>query len=47
MMLEPPAVFHKFIQPHWLIAVFLVAPLLSLAGVNLAVMVSSRVSDPG
>ncbi len=33
-------------NPLWLIAIFVVGPLLSLAAVSLAVMISSRTSDP-
>ncbi|MFO8035048.1 MAG: ABC transporter permease subunit [Anaerolineales bacterium] len=36
----------KLFGPLWLLAVFLVGPLLALAGVSIAVMISSRVNDP-
>lgn len=34
------------LNPLWLIAIFVVGPLLALASVNVAVMVSSRANDP-
>lgn len=36
----------KFFDPMWLLAIFLVGPLLALGGVSIAVMVSSRTTDP-
>ena len=36
----------KLFDPLWLLAIFLVGPLLSLLGVSIAVMISSRVNDP-
>ncbi|MEW6567330.1 MAG: ABC transporter permease subunit [Chloroflexota bacterium] len=41
-----PAVLARLIDPIWLTAVFVVGPLLAIAAVSLAVMISSRVSDP-
>ncbi|MDX1435718.1 MAG: ABC transporter permease subunit [Anaerolineales bacterium] len=41
-----PAVVGALLSPIWLVAVFLIGGLLSVAAVSLAVMVSSRVSDP-
>lgn len=41
-----PAVAARVQDPMWLLAVFVVGPLLSLAGVSVAVMVSSRTSEP-
>lgn len=41
-----PAVALQLLSPLWLIGIFVVGPLLSLAGVSLAVMISSRVNDP-
>ncbi len=41
-----PAVMAQLLSPHWLFAILLLAPLLSLAGVSAAVMISSRVNDP-
>ncbi len=40
------AVFSYMIQPLWLIAIVIVAPLLALMAVSFGLMVSSRVSDP-
>jgi len=41
-----PAVFSRLTDPLWLTAVLVVGPLLALAAVSVAVMVSSRSSDP-
>ncbi len=40
------AVFALAMGPMWLVAIFLVAPLMSLMAVSAAVLVSSRVTDP-
>ncbi|MCB9422569.1 MAG: ABC transporter permease subunit [Ardenticatenaceae bacterium] len=39
-------IFGYLIAPMWLIAIFIVSPLLTLMAVSAAIMVSSRVSDP-
>jgi ABC-2 type transport system permease protein len=39
-------VFAAALAPLWLIAIFIVGPLLTLLAVSIAIMVSSRVSDP-
>ncbi len=41
-----PTVALRLFSPLWLIGIFVVGPLLSLTGVSLAVMISSRVNDP-
>lgn len=41
-----PAVVQKSFSPLWIMAIFVIGPLLALAGVSLAVMISSRVNDP-
>lgn len=41
-----PAVTAKLFDALWLIAIFVVGPLLAIAGVSIAVMISSRVNDP-
>ena len=41
-----PGVMDRLLDPFWLIAVFIVGPLLALTGVSVAVMVSSRATDP-
>ncbi len=46
LMVSNTAVVSKLFDPLWLIAIFLVGPLLSLMGVSIAVMISSRVNDP-
>jgi len=44
--LAPPVVFAEFFKPHWLLAILVVAPLLTILSTCVAVMVSSRTSDP-
>jgi ABC-2 type transport system permease protein len=39
-------VFAFFIDPMWLIAMFVLAPLLTIMAVNVGIIVSSRTSDP-
>ncbi|MCJ7735628.1 MAG: ABC transporter permease subunit [Anaerolineales bacterium] len=46
IMVSNPGVVSKLFDPLWMIAIFLVGPLLSLMGVSIAVMISSRVNDP-
>lgn len=46
LMATSPAVLGQLLSPHWLFAILVLAPLLSLAGVSAAVMISSRVNDP-
>ena len=41
-----PEVVRQIISPLWLLGIFVVGPLLSIAGVSMAVMISSRVNDP-
>lgn len=41
-----PAVALRLLSPLWLLGIFVVGPLLSLTGVNVAIMISSRVNDP-
>jgi ABC-2 type transport system permease protein len=45
-LLAGPAVVSGLLAPLWLLAVLVVGPLLSLFSVGIAIMVSSRVSDP-
>jgi len=42
----PPQVISKLFSPLWLMSIFVVGPLLSIASVSLAVMISSRANDP-
>ena len=41
-----PDLVRRLLDPLWLLAVFVVGPLLSVAAVSAAVMVSSRANDP-
>ena len=45
-LLTTPVVFGQFFAVHWLIAIFIVAPLLTLFAGCVAVIISSRVTDP-
>ncbi|MBP8950197.1 MAG: ABC transporter permease subunit [Candidatus Promineofilum sp.] len=45
-LLAPPLVFAEFFAVHWLLAILIVAPLLTVLASCVAVIVSSRVSDP-
>jgi len=40
------AIFSRMLQPHWAAAIFIVGPLLTILSVSVAIMVSSRTSDP-
>jgi ABC-2 type transport system permease protein len=46
LMVNNPNVVSKLFDPLWMIAIFVLGPLLSIMGVSIAVMVSSRVNDP-
>jgi ABC-2 type transport system permease protein len=39
-------VFEVFVNPMWLVAMFILGPLLTVAAVNFGIIVSSRTSDP-
>jgi len=41
-----PGLLAKLADPMWLIAIFVVGPLLAVASVSFAVMISSRVNEP-
>ncbi len=41
-----PAVLGRLTDPLWLLAIFIVGPLLAVMAVSIAVMISSRVNDP-
>ena len=45
-LLTSPNVSARLVEPLWLIAVFFVGPLLAILSVCIAIMVSSRVTDP-
>lgn len=44
--LVSPGAFAYLLDPLWLLAIFLVGPLLTLLAVTIAMMISSRVTDP-
>jgi ABC-2 type transport system permease protein len=41
-----PAVFAGLLSPVWLLAIFVAGPLMAVLAVNVAIIISSRVSDP-
>ncbi|MEP7356735.1 MAG: ABC transporter permease subunit, partial [Anaerolineales bacterium] len=41
-----PSVARQLFSPVWLLAVFVIGPLIGVLAVNFAIMVSSRVNDP-
>ena len=45
-IMTSPAVFDHILDPLWLVAVFVVGPLLTILAVCTAIIVSSRVTDP-
>ncbi|MEA2008311.1 MAG: ABC transporter permease subunit [Chloroflexota bacterium] len=46
LIVGTPAVVQRLADPLWLTAIFVVGPLLAIAGVSIAVMISSRVNEP-
>ncbi|HOU11740.1 MAG TPA: ABC transporter permease subunit [Anaerolineae bacterium] len=46
IMVQSPELLRRILDPMWITAITLVGPLLALAGINVTLMVSSRVSDP-
>lgn len=44
--LVSPGAFTFLLDPLWILAIFVVGPLLTLLAVTIAIMISSRVSDP-
>ncbi len=46
MLVQSPELLRRILDPMWITAVVFVGPLLGLAGINVTLMVSSRVSDP-
>lgn len=40
------AVFQRVLDPTWLAAIIIIGPMLSFLAVNIAIMISSRVTDP-
>lgn len=45
-LMVPAHIFAYLVEPMWLLAILVVSPLLTLLAVAMALMVSSRVSDP-
>jgi ABC-2 type transport system permease protein len=43
---QGPGVMDRILDPLWLLATFVVGPLISIASVSVAIMVSSRANDP-
>jgi ABC-2 type transport system permease protein len=45
-LLVNETIFSRMFQPHWVVAILIVGPLLTILSVSVAIMVSSRTSDP-
>jgi len=46
IMLANPTVIGNFLDTRWLIAIFVIGPLMALSAVSFSIIVSSRVNDP-
>ncbi|MFH2039333.1 MAG: ABC transporter permease subunit [Chloroflexota bacterium] len=46
LLIKSKAVLMAFMDLRWLVAIFIVGPLMAVLAVNLSLMVSSRVNDP-
>lgn len=46
LIISDPVVLARLFEARWLVAVFILGPLLAVLSVNLAIMVSSRSTDP-
>ncbi|MCJ7652039.1 MAG: ABC transporter permease subunit [Candidatus Lokiarchaeota archaeon] len=46
LLIKSKAVLMAFLDLRWLVAIFIVGPLMAVLAVNLSLMVSSRVNDP-
>jgi ABC-2 type transport system permease protein len=46
IMIDNPAVVRNFLDTRWLIAIFIIGPLMALSAVSFSIIVSSRVNDP-
>jgi ABC-2 type transport system permease protein len=45
-MIANPEVIGNFLEGRWLIAIFVIGPLMALSAVSFSIIVSSRVNDP-
>ena len=46
IMISNPEVIGNFLDGRWLIAIFIIGPLMALSAVSFSIIVSSRVNDP-
>jgi ABC-2 type transport system permease protein len=46
LLATSPVVVSRFLEPLWMMTIVVIGPLLSIAAVSVAVMVSSRANDP-
>ena len=46
IMITNPTVIKNFLDTRWLIAIFVIGPLMALSAVSFSIIVSSRVNDP-
>ncbi len=46
LIIAGPSIFAYVVQPLWLVAIFIVGPLMTVLAVSAAIIISSRVTDP-
>jgi ABC-2 type transport system permease protein len=46
ILIANPAVIGNFLDGRWLIAIFIIGPLMALSAVSFSIIISSRVNDP-
>lgn len=46
LIISDPLAFARLFEARWLVAIFILGPLLAVLSVNLAIMISSRSNDP-
>jgi ABC-2 type transport system permease protein len=46
IMLTNPGIIASFLDGRWLIAIFIIGPLMALSAVSFSIIISSRVNDP-
>lgn len=46
IMIANPSIINNFLDGRWLIAIFVIGPLMALSAVSFSIIISSRVNDP-
>jgi ABC-2 type transport system permease protein len=46
IMISNPAIIASFLDARWMIAIFVIGPLMALSAVSFSIIISSRVNDP-